>query len=121
MRVKTDLQVRFKFLSKTRTDIEMEPVYDGVSVNLGGAGLLLHAKLPRLDWIPDLLTGKMSLGCNLLLPTADQPIKVLTRVAWIESADEDTGTFAIGLRFREITTADQDAIFRFVIRAQMPS
>lgn len=121
VRVKAEITVRYKFLSKTRTDRELEPVYDGRSTNIGGGGLLLQGQIPKLDWIPDLLLQRMALGCNLIVPTADMPIKVLTRVAWIEAIDEDTQTFALGLKFREITTADQDAIFRFIIRSQMPS
>lgn len=121
VRVKAEITVRYKFLSKTRTDRELEPVYDGRSTNIGGGGLLLQGQIPKLDWIPDLLLQRMAIGCNLIVPTADMPIKVLTRVAWIEALDEDTQTFALGLRFREITTADQDVIFRFIIRSQMPS
>ncbi|MBI4578587.1 MAG: PilZ domain-containing protein [Planctomycetes bacterium] len=121
MRVKAEFAVRYKFLSKTRTDRELEAVYEGKSANIGGGGLLLQCQVPKLEWIPDLLLQRMAVGCNLLLPTADLPIKVLTRVAWIEALDEETRSFAVGLKFREITSQDQDAVFRFIIRAQMPS
>lgn len=121
MRVKAEISVRYKFLSKTRVEPELETVYDGISANMGGGGLLLHGPIPKLDWIPDLLLQRMAVGCNIILPTHDIPLKVLTRVAWIESVEEDAQRFAIGLKFREITSQDQDAIFRFIIRSQMPS
>ncbi len=121
MRVKIDVTIRYKFLSKTRNDQELEAIFEGRSANLGGGGLLLQGQIPRLEWIPDLLLQRMAVGCNILLPTAEGPIKLLARVAWIESLDEDSQTFSIGLRFREVTTADQDAIFRFIIHSQMPS
>lgn len=121
MRVKAEIVVRYKFLSKTRNEPELETIHEGRTANVGGGGLLLSGPIPKLEWIPDLLLQRMAVGCNLFIPTSDIPLKLLTRVAWIESVDEDSQTFALGLKFREITSQDQDAIFRFIIRSQMPS
>jgi c-di-GMP-binding flagellar brake protein YcgR len=119
VRLKSVVGVRYKFLSKTRTDPELETIHEGRSNDLGGGGLLLQGPIPKLEWIPELLLQRMAVGCNLVLSPSEAPIKVLARVAWIETLDEEAQTFGLGLRFREIAGHDQEAIQRFVIRAQM--
>lgn len=121
IRVNLEIPVRYKFLSKTRQDKEMEGIYEGTTSNIGGGGLLLHGKIPVLEWIPELLMQKLMLGLNMMLPAQEDPIKVLTRVAWIETIEAGTHRCAMGLMFRELTTQDRDRIFRFVIKAQIPS
>jgi c-di-GMP-binding flagellar brake protein YcgR len=121
VRVKVEVPVSFKFLCKTKQEPEMAQIYTGVTSNLSGGGLLLVGKIPVLAWVPDLLMQKIVVGINLHLPAEDMPMKALTRVAWIETIDETSLQSAFGLRFKEITTADRDKIFKFVIRAQMPS
>ena len=121
VRVRTQIPVRYKFLSKTRQDTAMDEVYEGTTTNLGGGGLLLLGRVPVLDWISELLMQKIVIGVNLLLPQDDQPIKALTRVAWVETFDEVTMKCNLGLKFKEVTQADKDRIFKFVIKVQMPS
>lgn len=121
VRVRIQIPVRFKFLSKTRTDAAMEEVYEGTTTNLGGGGLLLLGRVPHVDWIPDLLMQKIVIGVNLLLPQDEAPIKALTRVAWVETFDEVTMKCNMGLKFKEVTQSDKDRIFKFVIKVQMPS
>jgi c-di-GMP-binding flagellar brake protein YcgR len=99
----------------------MDQIYEGTTSNISGGGLLLLGKIPILNWIPDMLMQKIVVGINLLLPAQDTPIKALTRVAWIETVDEKTHRCAMGLKFKEITQEDKDRIFKFIIRAQMPS
>lgn len=121
VRVKLDVPVRFKFLTKTIADPELDKIYEGVTQNLSGGGLLLHGKLPKLEWIPELLMQKMVIGIQMELPTEAEPIKALTRVTWIETIDENTNRCAIGLKFKEITLSDKDKIFNFIIKTQLPS
>ena len=121
VRIRIEIPVRYKFLCKTRTDKELEHIYEGSTSNISGGGLLLLGKIPVLGWIPELLMQKIVVGCNIMLPDFDQPIKVLTRVAWIETVDEQTLRCAVGLRFKEVTNEDRDRLFHFVIKAQMPS
>ncbi|NUN49932.1 MAG: PilZ domain-containing protein [Candidatus Brocadiae bacterium] len=121
VRVRVQIPVRYKFLSKLRTGPELEEVFEGTTTNVGGGGLLLLGRIPVLDWIPDLLMSRIVLGVNLLLPQEESPIKALTRVAWVETFDEATMKCNLGLRFKEITQSDKDRIFKFVIRVQMPS
>lgn len=121
VRVRVQIPVRYKFLSKVRTGKEMDEVYEGATTNLGGGGLLLLGKIPLVDWIPELLMQKIVIGVNLLLPHDEAPIKALTRVAWVETFDEATMKCNLGLKFKEITQADKDRIFKFVIKVQMPS
>lgn len=121
VRVKLEVPVRYKFLAKERSEPEFEHVYEGTTWNISGGGLLLAGRIPVFSWLPDLLLSKILIGVNILLPGTDNPIKALARVAWIETIDEGTQRCGIGLKFREITTADRDQIFQFVIRSQMPS
>lgn len=121
VRVKLEVPVRYKFLAKDRTEPELGHVYEGTTWNISGGGLLLSGRIPVLSWLPDLLLQKVLIGVNVLLPGSDAPIKALARVAWVETIDEGTQRCGIGLKFREITTADRDMIFQFVIRSQMPS
>ncbi len=121
VRVKLEVPVRYKFLAKDRNEPEFDRVYEGTTWNISGGGLLLAGRIPVFSWLPDLLLSKILVGVNILLPGTDNPIKALARVAWIETIDESTQRCGIGLKFREVTTADRDQIFQFVIRSQMPS
>lgn len=121
VRVKIEIPLRYKFLGKNATGPEFDTIHEGTTSNVSGGGFLLIGKIPKLEWIPDLLMQKIVVGVNLQLPTMDTAIKALTRVAWIETIDEKTLQAALGLRFRDITLQDRDKIFQFVIRCQMPS
>jgi c-di-GMP-binding flagellar brake protein YcgR len=120
VRVRANLSVRYKFLSRSGEDMTGE-VHQGMTHNIGGGGLLLEGKIPDLGWIPDLLMQKVVVGVNVDLPDSREAVKALTRVAWVESVEEGTGKCAIGLMFKEITREHQDRIFKYVIKAQMPS
>jgi c-di-GMP-binding flagellar brake protein YcgR len=118
VRVPIEMAVRYKYLSRA-LDLGDDTVYEGTTRNLSGAGLLLIGKLPKPEWITPLLMEKIVVGINLLLPSAEEPIKALTRVAWIEAIQEGQDRVAFGLKFKEITKQSQDDIFRYVIRSQM--
>ena len=118
VRIKTDVPVRYKFLSRT-LEIDDTAVHEGRTRNISGAGLLLIGKLPKDEWLTPLLMEKIVVGVNIMLPYSEEPIKALTRVAWIEGVQEDSGDCALGLKFKEITKDSQDEIFRYVIRSQM--
>ena len=120
IRVKVAVPVRYKFLSHEHEGPDLEKIWEGTTRNMSGGGILLRGRVPTLEWLPALLTGKMKVGVNLILPSSELPIKALTRVAWIEGLEEETLKAAMGLRFQEITKADQDAILTYVIKTQMP-
>ena len=92
VRVRTNLAVRYKFLSRSGEDMTGD-IQEGISRNLGGGGLLLEGRIPDLEWIPDLLMQKIVIGINLVMPDADEPVKALTRVAWVESLEEGSDKF----------------------------
>lgn len=119
VRVKTSMGVRYKFLSQTVEGLE-DKIYEGVTQNLSGGGLLLTGKIPDLKIIPDLLMQKIVIGVNIMLPDSHDAVKALTRVAWAEAFEEGSGKCAFGLTFREITKEAQDKIFRFIIKSKMP-
>jgi c-di-GMP-binding flagellar brake protein YcgR len=116
VRIKVDIPVRYKFLSKV-IDCPDE-IFEGTTGNLGGGGMLLVGKVPDPHWYAELLMQRIVVGVNFLLPSFDQPIKALCRVSWIE-APESPGRVAMGLKFKEITRDHLDEIFRYVIKAQL--
>ncbi len=120
VRVRASLGVRYKFLNRAGEDAG-DKVYEGVTQNLSGGGLLLTGKIPDVEWIPDLLMQKIVIGVNIVLPDSPEPIKALTRVAWAEAFKEGSGKCAFGLMFREITKEAQDKIVRFIIKSRMQS
>jgi c-di-GMP-binding flagellar brake protein YcgR len=119
VRVRAQIPVRYKFLSHD-PDFVCDEIFEGSTNNISGGGMLLVASIPNLDWLTGLLMERIVIGVNILLPDNPDPIKALTRTAWIESLDERTRRCSIGLRFKEITKESQDRIFQFVIRSQMP-
>ena len=120
VRVRAEVSVRYKFLSETGAGPEFDAVYEGRTCNLSGTGLLLLGAVPVLSWVPDLLMQKIVVGLNLMLPASSLPLKILGRVAWIETIDEKSKRCNMGVYFREITTQDKDAIFQYIIKSQMP-
>ncbi|MHC4340415.1 MAG: PilZ domain-containing protein [Planctomycetota bacterium] len=120
IRLPIAVPVRYKFLSREVRSKEMDTVYEGVSQNLGAGGLLLRGKLPDPSWLATLLTRKMYVGVNLLLPSSARPIKALSRVIWASAVEENQGHVVMGLEFQEITQEDRDLITQYIIRAQMP-
>jgi c-di-GMP-binding flagellar brake protein YcgR len=117
VRINVDIPVRYKFLSR-EVDLQDDSIYQGHTSNLGGGGLLLIGKVPNPSWYVDLLTQKIVVGVNLLLPSSPEPVKALCRVAWLEAIEEGHKV-AMGLKFKEITRNHQDEIYRAVIRAQL--
>ncbi len=118
IRVSAEVPVRFKFI-ETGGEKRDASAHEGTTTNLSAAGMLLLGKVPVLAWIIDLLTQKLVMGVNLLLPGDERPVRALARVVWVETIDEATQRCAMGVLFREIEKEDQDRIFRFVIRSQM--
>jgi c-di-GMP-binding flagellar brake protein YcgR len=117
VRVNVDVPVRYKFLSKSiRVPDE---IFEGRTGNLSGGGLLLMGRVPHEDLYAHLLTQRVLIGVLVQLPTRQDPIKALCRVAWIE-AHQEPGRVAVGLAFREITRDHQDAVFQYVIKRHLP-
>lgn len=119
-RVRTAVQVRYKFFDHELEHADLEKIWDGSTTNLSGGGMKLKATIPYLDWIPLLLTGRMKIGVNLLLPTYDLPVKALCRVMWMEEVESVTHKTNIGLSFREISRDAQDQIVKYIIKTQIP-
>lgn len=121
IRLPIAVPVRYKFLSREMRGKEMEAIHEGVSQNIGAGGLLLRGKLPDSAWLSKLLTRKMYVGVNLLLPNSERPVKALCRVTWSSAVENEQGHVVMGLEFREITNQDRDLITNYIIKAQMPS
>ena len=121
IRLPIAVPVRYKFLSREIRGQDMEDVHEGVSQNIGAGGLMLRGKLPDTAWLSKLLTRKMFVGINLLLPNSDRPVKALCRVSWSSAIENDQGLVVMGLEFQEITNEDRDLITTYIIKAQMPS
>jgi hypothetical protein len=113
-RLKRSLPVRYKFLSSSVKDPAMERVCDGVTQNVSMGGLLLVGPVPRLDWLKDLLLGRITVGLNLILPDLTDPVKVLARVAWLEATDEQAISLRIGLRIIEVPSEHRRVLSDFL-------
>ena len=118
VRIPTDIPVRYKFLSKT-VSIDVESIYEGVTTQISGTGLLLLGKLPSFSWIPGLLMEEIVMGVNILLPSVDVPVKALSTVAWVEKIQKGNDKCPMGLRFKEINKEHQDVLLKYVIKAQI--
>ena len=121
IRLPIAVPVRYKYLSREIRGPEMESVHEGLSQNIGAGGLLLRGKLPDTAWLSQLLTRKMFVGINLLLPDSERPVKALCRVSWSSAIEDEQGHLVMGLQFQEITLQDKDTITMYIIKAQMPS
>lgn len=120
IRVKVAAPVRYKFFAPDLEHTDLDKIHEGTTSNLSGGGLLLRARIPRLEWLAGLLSGRIKVGVNLILPTFELPVKALARVMWIEDLEEETQKANLGLRFMEITKEAEDAILRYIIKTQMP-
>ena len=118
VRVDAEVPVRYKFFSQ-EDDLALGEEFEGKTKNVSAGGILLTVRIPNMDWITSLLRQKMYLGIKLELPDRE-PVRTLARVAWVGSMDEETQTCALGLSFKEITKADQDKLFEYIIASRMP-
>jgi hypothetical protein len=114
-RLKRSLPLRFKFLSTSVQDPLMERVCDGATHNISLGGMLMVGPIPKLDWLKELLIGRIHVGVNLLLPGQDLPIKVLTRVAWIEAVDQEAISMRMGLRIIDIPSDQRKVLGDFLL------
>jgi hypothetical protein len=112
-RLTAEVPVSFRFVAPGEPPGEWAK---GVTENLSKGGFLLQGTLPRMDMMGDLLTGRVPVGVMLTLPDGQEPVCALARVAWIESLDVDTGHCRMGMRYQELTVADQDRVLSFVIQ-----
>ena len=120
IRLPMAVPVRYKYLSREMRGQEMETVHEGLSQNVGAGGLLLRGKIPEANWLSKLLTRKMFVGINVMLPSSDRPVKALCRVIWCSAIEDDKNVVVMGLEFQEVTNKDRDLITQYIIRAQMP-
>jgi len=119
VRVKAEVPVRYRFLSHDPS-FEATDYTDGVTRDVSGGGVLMDAQVPDPDWIPGLLTGRIFLGVELDLPGGDEPVRALTRAAWVQADVQGDGDGClVGLRFKEITREDLDRVFKYVIIRQL--
>jgi len=120
VRVHLEIPVTYRFVSQHRDESELDHVYRGTTSNISAGGLLLRGEIPLIPWIPELLMQKMLIGVTLGLPDEGPPVKALARVAWLETVEEPSLRSRMGLAFREITAADRERIFQFILQSLMP-
>ena len=118
IRVKEECSVDYRFLGEV-SSVDSEAAYRGRTNNISGGGLKLIGQLPNPDWIALMLLGKVALEVSIHLPGDEAPARAMTRIAWIEAADQDSHEFLLGLRFKEISSADRERIVQFIIKKQM--
>ena len=118
VRVSVEVPVRYRFLSHAPA-FETTHAYEGATQDLSGGGLLLQVTVPNPDWIPGLLTERIFFGIEIELPGDAEPVRALTRAAWVQSVEGDRDARLVGLRFKEITRGDLDRIFGFIIKKKL--
>ena len=115
-RLRSALAVRYKFISSSERDPLMERICEGTTANISVGGLLLLGPLPKMEWLKDLLVGRMSIGINLTLSLGDKPIKALTRIIWVEAMEEGEVGLRMGLRIVEMPPDHRRMLSDFLIR-----
>ena len=115
-RLKCTLLVRYKFLSTTLKDPALETIYEGTTTNLSMGGLLMTGPIPHLDWLKDLLLGRISVGINFVLPGHEVPVKALSKLSWLEAKDEEAMSFRIGLRIVDIPGDHRRTLSEFLMQ-----
>jgi c-di-GMP-binding flagellar brake protein YcgR len=119
IRVRAELAVSYRFIGQ-EPGLVPDDVFTGSTSNISGGGLLLVGPVPNSDWISALLMERIVIGVSIELPGDPEPVKALTRTAWIESLDKETHECSLGLKFKEVTKEHLDRVFKFVIKAQVP-
>ncbi len=115
-RLRHNVGVRYKFISSSIQGPDIERVHDGTTGNLSIGGLLLVGPIPDLGWLRELLVGRMHLGVNVAIPPGIEPIKALTRVAWIEAVDDAARGVRLGLRIQEMPADHRRRLSEFLVK-----
>jgi hypothetical protein len=115
-RLPAAVEVRCKFLSSHVQDEVLDRVCEGTSTNVSLGGLLLLGPIPRLEWLKDLLVGKMNVGVNIYLPNGAEPLKALCRVAWVDAIEEGAMATHMGLRVQEMPAEHRKALSDYLMR-----
>ena len=118
VKISVDVSVRYKFLSKT-IEVKDKEVHEGHTNNISGSGLMLIVKIPDGETLNGLLTNEIMAGLNILLPSQDEAIKALAKLAFIEALPEMPGKCGLSLRFLDMPKESSDQILRYTIRSQI--
>jgi len=120
VRVKASVRVRYKFYHCFE-ETQSSEVSEGLTENISSGGIFLRGKIPKAEWVPELLQRKMVMALKIFLPTEQEPVKALARLAWIEGTkEEERENWAMGLEFQEMSAEDRDKLTLFVIKTQLP-
>ncbi len=115
-RLRCKLLIRYKMLSTAVQDPGMDQVFEGTTTNLSMGGLLLTGPIPNLDWVKDLLLGRINVGLNFLLPGQEVPAKALAKISWLEAKDEEAMSFRIGLRIVDMPADHRRTLSEFLMQ-----
>jgi c-di-GMP-binding flagellar brake protein YcgR len=118
VKVSVDVPVRYKFLSKT-VEVKDQDVHEGHTNNISGSGLMLVAKTPDGETLTGLLSNEILAGLNILLPSQNEAIKALAKLAFVEAMPEMPGKCGLSFRFLDLPKDASDVILRYTIRAQI--
>jgi c-di-GMP-binding flagellar brake protein YcgR len=119
VRIKVQIPVRYKFLTQSGEKYS-DRMFEGTTYDLSASGMLLLGEIPDTKAVIDMLSQRVVIGMNMLLPGDPEAIKAIGRVAWVEDLDESLRQCSMGVYFREITKDSKDRIFRYIIKVQIP-
>ena len=121
LRVRAEVPVRYRFLSNTINHPSLGEMFEGVTQDLSGGGILLKGRVPEQAWIPELLMERITLAVSIYLPDAHEPVKALARVAWLNTGEgRNEDICDMGLKFREVTREAQDRVFQYILGDLLP-
>ncbi len=116
IRVARELSVSYRFVSEKK-DKDLATTYKGKALNVSARGLLLQAKLPKAEWIEDLLANRMALAVNLSLGKG-MSVRAICQMQWLDiTPKDDKKTYEMGLESKEITEVDRQKLMKHVIDA----
>jgi len=118
IRLPVKLKINYAFFNQEGEPLSKD-VMDGETANIGGRGLLMNAGLSDSSIVGDLLDRKVIIGVKIWLPDRTDCLTALSRVAWVQKIEGETGGYRLGLEFREITSETLDELFKFIIKSML--
>jgi hypothetical protein len=114
--IQRPLTVEYTFM---RDGVAEGKSHVGKTRYFGRNGFVLDGAIPKLNLVPDLLTGVVKIKVRMNIPAGDMPVLSVAQVAWIETIDPMTYQCKIGITFHEILPQLKEALYQYIIKQQL--
>jgi len=122
VRLSRVLPAKFKLIDEVKSK-DLTKMNPGIIRNISAGGVLLETGELNEAWIEGLALGTIQVVLEIQLPDTPKVVKVLARTAWFSKIGKDKQVeqekYIIGLRFVDITTANQDLIRDYIIKSYL--